>query len=47
MTETKQKRKPRKYTDEFKQQLADLYHSGKRRCDICREYDIAHSQFDK
>lgn len=47
MTETKQKRKPRKYTDEFKQQLVDLYHSGKRRCDICREYDIAHSLFDK
>ncbi len=41
MTETKQKRKPRKYTDEFKQQLVDLYHSGKRRCDICRKYDIA------
>ncbi len=40
MTETKQK-KPRKYTNEFKQQLVDLYHSGKRRCDICREYDIA------
>ncbi|MCX4270354.1 MAG: IS3 family transposase [Lachnospiraceae bacterium] len=47
MTETKQKRKPRKYTDEFKQQLVDLYRSGKRRCDICREYDIAHSLFDK
>ncbi len=47
MTETKQKRKPSKYTDEFKQQLVDLYHSGKRRCDICREYDIARSLFDK
>ena len=47
MTEVKQKRKPRKYTDEFKQQLVDLYHSGKRRCDICREYDTAHSLFDK
>ena len=47
MTETKQKRKPRKYTDEFKQQLVDLYHSGKRRFDICREYDIAHSLFGK
>ena len=47
MTETKQKRKPRKYTDEFKQQLVDLYHSGRRRCDICREYDIAQSLFDK
>ncbi len=47
MTETKQKRKPRKYTDEFKQQLVDLYHSSKRGCDICREYDIVHSLFDK
>ena len=47
MTETKQKRKPRKYTDEFKQQLVDLYRSGKRRCDICREYDISHSLFGK
>lgn len=41
MTEPKQRRKPRKYTDEFKQQLVELYCSGKRRCDICREYDIA------
>lgn len=47
MTEQKQRRKPRKYTDEFKQQLVDLYHAGKRRCDICREYDIATSLFDK
>ena len=36
-----------KYTDEFKQQLVELYRSGKRRCDICREYDIATSLFDK
>lgn len=36
-----------KCTDEFKQQLVDLYRSGKRKCDICREYDIAHSLFDK
>ena len=47
MTEQKQRRKPRKYTDEFKKQPVDLYHSGKRRCDICREYDIATSLFDK
>ena len=33
MTEQKQRRKPRKYTDEFKQQLVELYRSGKRRCD--------------
>lgn len=24
-----------------------LYRSGKRRCDICREYDISHSLFGK
>ncbi len=47
MTKTKQKRKPRKYIDEFKQQLVDLYHSGKHKCDICREYNIVHSLFDK
>lgn len=47
MTEKKQRRKPRKYTDEFKQQLIDLYHAGKRRCDICREYDLSTSLFDK
>ena len=47
MTEPKQRRKPRKYTDEFKQQLVELCRSGKRRCDICREYDIATSLFDK
>ncbi len=47
MTETKQKRKPRKYTEKFKQQLVDLYRSGKRRCDICRGYDIASALFDK
>lgn len=47
MTETKQRRKPRKYTDEFKQQLVDLYRCGRRRCDIWREYDISHSLFDK
>ena len=47
MTEQKQRRKPRRYTDESKQQLVDLYRSGKRKCDIYREYDIAHSLFDK
>ncbi|MCI8668553.1 MAG: transposase [Lachnospiraceae bacterium] len=47
MTEHKQRRKPRKYTDVFKQQLVDLYRAGKRRCDICREYDISTSLFDK
>lgn len=41
------RRKPRSYTDEFKQQLVQLYHNGKRKCDICREYDIAISLLDK
>ena len=47
MTEQKQRRKPRKYTDEFKQQLVELYRSGKCRCDICREQDTATSLFNK
>ncbi|WP_439100039.1 IS3 family transposase [Clostridium boliviensis] len=42
-----EKRKPRSYADEFKQQLVQLYHNGKRKCDICREYDIATSLLDK
>lgn len=41
------RRKPRSYTDEFKQQLVQLYHNGKRKCNICREYDIAISLLDK
>ena len=47
MTEKKQRRKPRSYTDEFKQQLVLLYQNGKRKCDICREYDITTSLLDK
>lgn len=47
MTEPKQKRKPRSYTDEFKKQLADLYDSGKYKCDICHECDNANTLFDK
>ena len=47
MTGTKQRRKPRKYTDGFKRQLADLYRSGRRGCGICREYGIARSLSDK
>ena len=41
------RRKPRSYTDEFKQQLVQLYHNGKRKCNICREYYIATSLLDK
>ena len=47
MSERKQPRPRRTYTPEFKQQLVDLYRSGKRKCDIVREYDIAKSLLDK
>ena len=42
-----ERRKLRSYTDELKQQIVQLYHNGKRKCDICREYDIATSLLDK
>lgn len=41
------KRTRRTYTSELKQQIVDLYRSGKRKCDIIREYDIAGSLLDK
>lgn len=47
MSEKKQPRARRTYTPEFKKQLVDLYRSGKRKCDIVREYDIANSLLDK
>lgn len=47
MPDKKQSRKRRTYTTEFKQQIVDLYRSGKRKCDIIREYDIASSLLDK
>ena len=45
--EKKQPRSRRTFTPEFKQQLVDLYHSGKRKYDIVREYDIAKSLLNK
>lgn len=47
MSEKKQPRPRHTYTPEFKQQLVDLRRSGKRKCDIIREYDIANSLLDK
>lgn len=47
MSDKKQPRQRRTFTSEFKQQLVDLYRSGKRKCDIVREYDIASSLLDK
>jgi transposase len=47
MPEKKQARPRRTYTSEFKQQLVDLHRSGKRKCDLIREYDISGSLLDK
>ena len=47
MSEEKKPRTRRTYTPEFKQQLVDLYRSGKRKCDIIREYDISSSMLDR
>ena len=41
-------RKERKvFTEEFKNQLVQLYNNGKRRVDILREYSVTASAFDK
>lgn len=41
-------RRPRRtFAPEFKQQLIDLYRSGKRKADIVREYDIVSSLLNK
>lgn len=42
-----EKRKRRTFTTEFKQQMVQLYESGKPRADILREYDLTASAFDK
>jgi len=47
MTGKKERRKPRKFSDEFKQQIVALYQSGKRKKDICREYDLSQSLLDR
>ena len=47
MIQTKTRRPRRTYTDEFKNQLVQLYLNGKRKCDIVREYDISSSLLDK
>lgn len=37
------KRAQKKYTDEFKKTLVELYNSGKSLADLSREYDISKS----
>lgn len=44
---TTERRPRRTYTDEFKNQLVQLYKNGKRKSDIIKEYDIAASLLDK
>jgi transposase len=41
------KREKRKFTDEFKHQMVQLYLNGKPRKDIIREYDLTPSSLDK
>lgn len=41
------KRKRRTFTKEFKEQIVQLYISGKSRADIIKEYELTPSSFDK
>lgn len=41
------KRPRRTFTDEFKQQMVQLYLNGKSRSDIVREYDLSATAFDR
>lgn len=41
------RRTKREFTDAFKQQMVQLYNSGKPRSEIIKEYDLTPSAFDK
>ncbi|PAE22682.1 hypothetical protein CHI10_21915 [Bacillus sp. 7894-2] len=41
------KRKCRTFTEDFKQQIVQLYQNGKPRKEIIREYDLTPSSLDK
>ena len=41
------RRTKREFTDAFKQQIVQLYNSGKPRSEIIKEYDLTPSAFDK
>ena len=47
MPESKNQKQRRRFTDEFKNQIVQLYQNGKRKCDIINEYNIAPSLLDK
>lgn len=40
-----ERKKPRQYTEEFKLQMVQLYHSGKPSSEIIREYELTPSVF--
>lgn len=40
-------RKRRSFTDEFKNQMVQLYLNGKLRSEFIREYDLSQSAFDR
>ena len=41
------RRKRREFTDEFKNQMVQLYLSGKPRSEIIKEYDLTDTAFDR
>lgn len=41
------RRAKRQFTNQFKQQMVQLYNSGKSRSEIVKEYDLTPSAFDK
>jgi len=41
------KKQRRTFTEEFKNQMVQLYNGGKRKSDILREYDLSPSTLDK
>jgi len=42
-----ERRTKRKFTDEFKRQVVQLYKSGKSRLEVVKEYDLTPSSLDK
>lgn len=42
-----ERRSKRQFTEQFKQQMVQLFNSGKPRAEIIKEYDLTPSAFDK
>jgi len=47
MTNMTERRERRTFSENFRQQLVQLYNNGKPRSEIVREYDLTSSSFDK